>query len=115
MLNQDASIIIHRLGYIESARTVMKGIDLDPASSDELNKSIKASIHYTIEEDGLQQEWLGRVFLNPPWSGQAEKFVNLLLLSYRKRAVTRAVLLLPSAYVVTANLCAHCLSASPYV
>jgi hypothetical protein len=85
--------------YVESARRVMKGIDLDPASTDELNKEIKASIHYTLEDDGLTQEWHGRVFLNPPWSGQADKFVNLLLSSYRRRMVEQAILLLPSAYV----------------
>jgi hypothetical protein len=87
------------LKYVESARRVMKGIDLDPASSDELNKSIGAAIHYTIDDDGLKQIWRGRVFLNPPWSGQADKFVNLLLSSYRHRTVEQAVLLLPSAYV----------------
>lgn len=87
------------LPYVESARRVMKGIDLDPASSDELNKVIKAAIHYTLEDDGLRQEWRGRVFLNPPWSGQADKFINLLLSSYRRRTVEQAVVLLPSAYV----------------
>lgn len=87
------------LQYVESARRVMKGIDLDPASNDELNKTIRAAIHYTIDDDGLKQEWHGRVFLNPPWSGQADKFVNLLLSSYRRRTVEQAILLLPSAYV----------------
>jgi hypothetical protein len=85
--------------YIESARYVMKGIDLDPASCDEANKIIKARIHYTKEDDGLKQEWHGRVFMNPPWSGRAKPFVNLLLQSYRAGTVTQAILLVPQAYV----------------
>lgn len=43
--------------------------DLDPCSSKEaweLNKS--AEKIYTIEDNGLLQEWYGRVWLNPPYS-----------------------------------------------
>ncbi len=43
--------------------------DLDPATSIEaykLNQSAKKI--YTIKENGLKQEWKGRVWLNPPYS-----------------------------------------------
>lgn len=43
--------------------------DLDPATSLEtykLNKSARKI--YTIKENGLKQEWNGRVWLNPPYS-----------------------------------------------
>jgi hypothetical protein len=85
--------------YVESARYVMKGIDLDPASCDEANETVKARIHYTVTDDGLKQEWHGRVFMNPPWSGGAKPFVHLLLQSYRAGTVTEAILLVPQAYV----------------
>jgi hypothetical protein len=51
--------IIHSLGEF----------DLDPASSDEaykLNQSAKKI--YTAKENGLIQDWNGRVWLNPPYS-----------------------------------------------
>ena len=53
---------------IESARVVMGDIDLDPASSELANDIIQAKDYYTTKEDGLKQDWHGRVWLNPPYS-----------------------------------------------
>lgn len=42
--------------------------DLDPCSP--VNRPWDtAAHHYTIEDDGLKQPWVGRVFVNPPYSG----------------------------------------------
>lgn len=49
---------------IELAREVLGTIDLDPASDSDANKTIQATKYY--DKDGLQNVWLGRVFLNPP-------------------------------------------------
>ena len=40
--------------------------DLDPCSP--INRPWDTAVnHYTIEDDGLSQEWEGRVWLNPPY------------------------------------------------
>lgn len=53
---------------IEAARAVMGGgIDLDPASSDYAQRTVKATQYYTEQDNGLEHEWRGRVFLNPPF------------------------------------------------
>jgi phage N-6-adenine-methyltransferase len=54
--------------YIEAARAVMGGIDTDPASSVVANQTVKAQTFYSVEDDGLAHSWLGRIWLNPPYS-----------------------------------------------
>jgi hypothetical protein len=92
--------------YIEAARTVMGGIDLDPASTELANQTVKATRYYSIEDDGLKHDWHGRVWLNPPFGRKDAAangfgggktimgiFIKKLIEEYRSGHVTQAILL----------------------
>jgi len=80
--------------YIEAAREVMGGIDLDPASSAEAQKTVKASEYFTAERSGLTQPWHGRVFLNPPYAQPVGgQFVAKLVAEVKAGRVQQAILL----------------------
>jgi hypothetical protein len=82
--------------YIEVARTVLGGIDVDPASHKVAQRTVKAKKFFTIKDDGLSssREWHGRAFLNPPYSQPAmRKFVSKLITEVHSGRVTAAILL----------------------
>jgi ParB family chromosome partitioning protein len=54
--------------HIEAAREVLGEIDLDPASSIIANRTVRATRFFTLEDNGLEQEWHGRVWINPPYA-----------------------------------------------
>jgi hypothetical protein len=64
--------------YVEAAREVMGGIDLDPASSEEANRIVRATKFYSAEDDGLRRKWAGRVFVNPPGGLVNEFWLKLI-------------------------------------
>lgn len=81
--------------YIAAARAVMGGIDLDPASNEHANRTVRAEVFYDEQIDGLQQPWSGRVWLNPPYErGLIESFCERLVDSDE---VTQACVLVNNA------------------
>lgn len=63
---------------VRLARECLGGIDLDPASCAQANETVRAPQIYTLEDSGLDHDWHGRVFLNPPFSKKG-LFVDYLL------------------------------------
>ena len=82
--------------YVEAARDVMGGIDLDPATDETGNEIIRAA-HIITEEDipdGLNREWFGKVWLNPPYGKGSGLFTTKLVEEYESGRVNQAILLL---------------------
>jgi hypothetical protein len=81
---------------IAAAREVLGEIDLDPATNPKAQSRIRATRHYTKEDDGLlvSNLWDGRVWLNPPYRrGLVGLFVDRLVGEFDARNVTHAILL----------------------
>lgn len=101
--------------YIEAARAVMGGIDVDPASSTTAQETVQAARWFGRSDDGLRQEWLGRVWLNPPYGGVAGDWVRKLLVELGCCRTTQAIVLLNGSAMETAwfwplwdyTLCVH--------
>ena len=84
--------------YIESARTVMGNIDVDPASSDIAQETVQAKQHYTIDNCGLDKDWLGNVWLNPPYSHpEVENFTSKAVAEFTSGNCTSAIVLTNNA------------------
>ena len=99
LLHSSASIEWYTpAAYIEAARRVLGGIDLDPASCELANTTVKAAALFTAADNGLAQPWCGRVWLNPPYgringkSGQ-QLFSQKLLSEYAAGRVASAIML----------------------
>ena len=79
--------------YIDAARKVLGEIDLDPASCMEANETVRATLFFDQSTDGLQQEWNGRVWLNPPYGDLPGKFIDKLCGEISIGRVTAAIAL----------------------
>ena len=75
-------------GLLASARLVLGGIELDPASSAKNNEYVRADRYYHESEDGLIQPWVARsVFLNPPGSQRADGSIGPSALTWLDKLV----------------------------
>lgn len=84
--------------YIEAARSVMGGIDVDPASNDAAQEYINAGRYFTAENSGLRKQWKGRVWLNPPYSKELiPSFIAKLITEYDAQRLEQAIVLVNNA------------------
>ena len=82
---------------IEAAREAMGGIDFDPASNPAANEIVQAAEYRTKDQDGLQGDWHGRVWMNPPWSAKVVgQFVAKLIEQHQAGKVEQACVLTSS-------------------
>lgn len=79
--------------YIESARKVLGTIDVDPASSDIAQETVNAGVYFTKDDSGLDQDWYGNVWLNPPYSHpEIETFTSKIVCHYAENDINAIVL-----------------------
>jgi phage N-6-adenine-methyltransferase len=79
---------------VDAVIDVMGSIDLDPCADPGCN--IPAKRHYTATTDGLSQTWPGRVYMNPPYGREIQKWIIKLVSEYDAGNVTQAVVLVPA-------------------
>jgi ParB family transcriptional regulator, chromosome partitioning protein len=73
---------------------VLGEIDLDPASCEIARQTVRATRYFTLADNGLRQEWHGRVFLNPPYSYDLiPAFVDKLVEEINADHITAAIML----------------------
>jgi len=84
--------------YIDAARLVMGSIDVDPATTKEVNKRIKAKKFYTKEKSGLEKRWTGTVWMNPPYAQPIiREFCETFLSKYKNAEITQGCVLTNNA------------------
>lgn len=87
--------------YVEMARELMGGIDLDPASNPYANERVQATTFYDIQTNGLDKEWHGRVWLNPPYGrdegGSNQEAWSRRLIEQFEAGITKEAVLLVNA------------------
>jgi phage N-6-adenine-methyltransferase len=80
--------------HVERARRALGGIDLDPATHAQAQETVGATAFFTEEDDGLAQEWFGKVWLNPPYAQPAiGQFVDKLVSEFEADRVDQAIML----------------------
>lgn len=81
--------------YIDAARAVFGGtIELDPFSSIEANKMVKATRIFTEEDDGCLQMWDAKtVWMNPPYGPLMNLAVKKFLVEHHKESFDHAIIL----------------------
>jgi len=83
--------------YVDAARELMRGIDVDPASNEFANRIVQATTYYDILSNGLDKPWAGHVWLNPPYGRDAvsnqELWSRRLIEQFDAGITTEAILL----------------------
>ena len=82
---------------LDAVITCMGAIDLDPCSNSREIPNVPAARHYTAQDNGLLLPWEGRVFLNPPFGYDVERWFSKLYLERLEGRTLEAIILWKSA------------------
>jgi phage N-6-adenine-methyltransferase len=80
--------------YVESARFVLGAIDLDPASTEQANETVKARTFFAEADNGLEKDWFGNIWLNPPYAQPTiAQFADKVVAEWESGRITSAIVL----------------------
>lgn len=105
ILDRDSDAWYTPAPYVEAARSVMGGIDLDPFSSELANKSIQAARFFDAERSAFDRPWRSSrrldplcVWMNPPYSaGVIGRAVECFLSNWHAGHIAQGVVLTNNA------------------
>ncbi len=80
---------------IDAVLECLDAIDLDPCSNGEPH-NVPARQYYTEEQDGLTQEWKGRIYMNPPYGRDIDSWVDKLCREHEARRAYECLALVPA-------------------
>lgn len=88
--------------YLDSVRTVMGSIDLDPFTSKRANEIVGAKNIFTTDNSAFENDWKLdegiRVFMNPPYSaGMCSRSVNRFIEQYETKRFVEGIVLVNNA------------------
>ena len=105
--DRDADSWYTPISYVEAARAVMDGIDLDPFSSEKANETIRATRILTEDRSAFVNAWRKdkrkypngvRVWMNPPYSsGLITRAIETFLENLNAGHIEQAVILVNNA------------------
>lgn len=82
---------------LDAVLECLGGIDLDPCSNSLSCPNVPAARHFIRDDDGLSQPWDGRVFLNPPFGRDVDRWFTKLAGEYCAGRTAAAIVLWKSA------------------
>ena len=71
-------------------------IDCNPCSGSTFN--VPARVHYTAEDDGLTRDWLGNVYMNPPYGRTIGQWIDKAFAELVDDRIDSIVMLLPARW-----------------
>lgn len=83
---------------IDAAKGAMGSINLDPASSEQANDTVQADTFYSESDNGLEQDWAGNVWMNPPYAQPlVAEFVDKCVSEFKAGSIKQACVLVNNA------------------